>query len=127
MIRHRETGPWLPLSVYVSDNAAATSNAADHLGGPALANLALSVIDEIQLGYEPTRRVFTTIARLLLELEARMTGPAKAEDGLLRASVEQDFAIRAEILALMDDLRYQIVASQMAPNQELGSYQRGAA
>lgn len=127
MIRHCERSPWLPLSIYLSEDAAAISNAADRLGGPALARLARSVIDVLQLGDEPTRRVFTTVEKLVFELEARLKRTASMEDCLLRASGEQDFAVRAEITVLVDEFRYQIIASQVARNEKLASHQRGAA
>lgn len=127
MIRHSERSFWLPLSVYLSDHAKAIVYAADYLGGPDLASLARSVIDEIQLGCEPTSRLIATIERLLQALEARLTDATTAVGYVVEAPVEQDFVIRAEISALVHEFRYQVITSQLARNWGPAYHQRGVA
>ena len=125
MIRHRERSPWLLLSLFLSDHAGAITNAADHLGGPALAKQARSVIDDVRLGQVPTRRLIAAIERLCTELDARSKSPAGACRNTRQASVEQDFAVRAEISALVDKFRDQVGAFRMGRVAELAACQLG--
>ena len=126
MIRHRERSLWLPLSIYLSDNATAIIHASDYLGGQPLAMLAQSVIDEVRMRQEPTRRLIEAIERLLRLLNE---GSQKSRDPELapQAIFEQDFAIRAEICLLVDELLHTFVAFQTAVDADVHSRKKGAA
>lgn len=126
MIRHRERSASLLLSLFLSDRAAAIADAADHLGGLALAKQARSVIDDVRLGQEPTRRFIAAIERLCTELDERSKTPAGACRNTWQACVEQDFAVRAEISALVDEFRDQFGAFHKGRAAELAAYQWGA-
>lgn len=125
MIRHPERNPWLPLSFYLSDHAASISCAAETLGGPALAKLARSVIDDVRLGQEPTRRLIEAIERLCTELDERSKNCAAACSNTWQASAEEEFIIRAEISALVDEFRHLVSDLQLARSGDLTTYQRG--
>lgn len=127
MIRHRDQDSWLPLLTYLSENAAAITSAANHLGGPALTKLAQSVIDDARLGQEPTRRLIAAIDRLCRELDDRSKMPAQAGSNVWQSSIEQNFAIHAEISLLVDELRYLVVAFRVAHDKKATVSIRGAA
>lgn len=96
MIRQPERSASLPLSLYLADHAAAIPNAADHLGGPALSKRVRLVINDARLWPEPPRRLIAAIERLCTEVDERWKTPARACRNTWQASVEQDFAVRAD-------------------------------
>lgn len=127
MIRHRERSSWLPLFVYLSDNAEPIMAAASYVGGANLAKHARSVIDEVRCTQQPSRRLFGAIEKLFRELE-RQTQRAGIVDGkLVEADVENDFVVRAQISAMVDELSYHLIALQAADRVAASTNERGAA
>ena len=127
MIRHRERSPWLPFFQHLSDSAPAILHAAHHIGGYPLAKLAQMVIDDARLRQEPTKRMLAAIEELLRHLEDGSSGQQTAVQTGWHTTIEQDFAINAEICLLVDDLRYRLVVVQLESEADMSARKRGAA
>lgn len=127
MIRHRERSSWLPLFVYLSENAEPIVAAASYVGGANLAKHARSVIEEVRFTQQPSRRLFGDIEKLFHELERQTEGAGVIDGNLVEADVENDFVVRAQISAMVDELSYHLIALQTADQAAASTDERGAA
>lgn len=127
MIRHRKRSSWLPLFVYLSDNAEPIVAAASYVGGANLAKHARSVIDEVRFTQQPSRRLFGDIQKLFRELERQPQGVGTVDGNLVDADVENDFVVRAQISAMVDEFSYHLIALQTADQAAATTNERGAA
>lgn len=104
MIRLRERSPWLALSVFLSDNAAAITNSARYLGGTSFARTAKSVLDEVRQRDQPTQHLLRTIDQLFLKLLALSEQESNSVEWCSELlQVEDEFTLGADISLLLNE------------------------